>query len=106
MLTLLILKGRRQFYYFKIVVKYLFRGNLMEFLTSCLWKFCLIYGILAFSDGNSKFENGSPGLTFALVCLHLQITHVHKDLTNIRGSKYSIANGKQLFVASQAWPAV
>ena len=33
-----------------------FHGNLMEFLTSCLWKFCLIYGILAFSDGNSSFE--------------------------------------------------
>ena len=37
-----------------------FHGNLMEFLTSCLWKFCSIYGILAFSDGNSKFESGSP----------------------------------------------
>ena len=36
-----------------------FHGNLMEFLTSCLWKFCLIYGILAFSNGNLKFESGS-----------------------------------------------
>ena len=35
-----------------------FHGNLMEFLTSCLWKFCLINGILAFSDGNSSFESG------------------------------------------------
>ena len=55
MLTLLILKGRGQFYYFKIVVNILcnmifFHGNLMGLLTSCLWKFCLIYGILAFSD--------------------------------------------------------
>ena len=33
----------------------------MKFLTSCLWKFCLIYGILAFSDSNSRFENGNPG---------------------------------------------
>ena len=32
----------------------------MEFFTSCLWKFCLVYGILAFSDGNSRFESGSP----------------------------------------------
>ena len=39
-----------------------FHGNLMEFFTSCLWKFCLIYGILAFSDGNSRFEIGSPEL--------------------------------------------
>ena len=39
-----------------------FHGNLMEFLTSCLWKFCLTYGILAFSDRNSRFESGSPGL--------------------------------------------
>ena len=38
-----------------------FHGHLMEFLTSCLWKFCLIYGILTFSDGNSRFESGSPG---------------------------------------------
>ena len=37
-----------------------FHGNLMEFLTSCLWKFCLIYRILAFLDGNSRFESGSP----------------------------------------------
>ena len=66
MLTLLISKGTGQFYYFKIVVKYyvytmiFFHENLMEFLTSCLWQFCLIYGILAFSDGNSRFESGSP----------------------------------------------
>ena len=32
----------------------------MEFFTSCLSKFCQIYGILAFSDGNSRFESGSP----------------------------------------------
>ena len=25
-----------------------FHGNLMEFLTSCLWKFCLIYGFWLF----------------------------------------------------------
>ena len=36
----------------------------MEFLTSCLWKFCLIYGILAFLDGNLKFESGSRGLYY------------------------------------------
>ena len=42
-----------------------FHGNLMEFFTSCLWKFCLIYGILAFSDGNSKFESGSPAKRIA-----------------------------------------
>ena len=36
-----------------------FHGNLMEFFTSCLWKFCLIYGILAFVDGNLRFESGS-----------------------------------------------
>ena len=29
-----------------------FHGNSMEFLTSCLWKFCLIHEILAFSDGD------------------------------------------------------
>ena len=29
----------------------------MEFLTSCLWKFCLISGILGFSDGNSRIES-------------------------------------------------
>ena len=40
----------------------LFHGNLMEFLTSCLWRFCLTYGILAFSDGNSRFDSGSPWL--------------------------------------------
>ena len=33
----------------------------MEFLTCCWWNFCLIYGILAFSGGNSRFESGSPG---------------------------------------------
>ena len=37
-----------------------FHGILMEFLTSCLWNFCLIDRILAFSDGNSRFESGSP----------------------------------------------
>ena len=66
MLILLILKRRGRFYYFKIIVNYcvvcsiFFHGNLMEFLTSCLWKFCQIYGILAFSYGNSRFESGSP----------------------------------------------
>ena len=29
-----------------------FHGILMECLTSCLSKFCLIFGILAFSNGN------------------------------------------------------
>ena len=37
-----------------------FHGNLMECFTSCLSKFCQIYGILAFSDGNSRFESGNP----------------------------------------------
>ena len=44
--TILLLQNSR-----KILCSMIFfHGNLMEFLTSCLWKFCLIYGILAFSD--------------------------------------------------------
>ena len=39
-----------------------FPGNLMEFFTSCLWKFCLTYGTLAFSNGNSRFESESPAV--------------------------------------------
>ena len=39
-----------------------FHGNLMDLLTFCLWKFCLINGILAFSDRNSRFESGNRDL--------------------------------------------
>ena len=39
-----------------------FHGNLMEFFISCLWKFCLIYGTLAFSNGNTRFESESPAV--------------------------------------------
>ena len=52
-----------------LCVMIFFHGNLMEFLT-CLWKFCLIYGILAFSDGNSKFQSGSPGNSWVLGSFH------------------------------------
>ena len=40
-----------------------FHGNLMEFFTFCLWKFCLIYGILAFSNGNSRVPIGRNRVT-------------------------------------------
>ena len=41
----------------------------MEFLTSCLWKFFLIYGILAFSDGNARFESRSPASSCVYTCV-------------------------------------
>ena len=34
----------------------------MEILTCCLSNFCLIYGILAFLDGNSRVDSGSPAV--------------------------------------------
>ena len=48
-----------------------FHGNLVEFLTSCLWNFCPIYGILAFSNGNSRFESGSPAYYDDSMCSRL-----------------------------------
>ena len=89
----------------------------MEFLTSCLWNFCLIYGILAFSDENSRFESGSPageetGLNKVkdknnMKSLHHSLLNLpmpqflfarhllfHLHFSNIVGTNYAYLDGK------------
>ena len=62
----------------------------MEFFTSCLWKFCLVYGILAFSDGNSRFESGSPDCSASGYNALYPLTYTYLDClldVKMRGHK-------------------